>query len=141
MWLIVMNGRQRNATTAQIWGKYYDSNYDGNCTARHCLSGTYEISRRWIFVRQSVQGLYYLQIVIFSVLSNLNMDFLNFAGIVVWSFFSYWNVWFYFKNIFTSKTPLRLLQLWNDTSSDSKTFYLVHAILYSDLHECIGLYW
>jgi len=31
-----------------------DSNYDGNCTARHCLSGTYEISWRWIFVRLSV---------------------------------------------------------------------------------------
>jgi len=47
-----MNGRQRNATNAQIWGKKNNSNYDGNCTARHCLSGTYEeISRRWIFVR------------------------------------------------------------------------------------------
>jgi len=44
-----MNGRQRNTTNAQIWGKKNDSNYDGNCTARHCLSGTYEISRRWIF--------------------------------------------------------------------------------------------
>jgi len=32
-----------------------DSNYDGNCTACHCLSGTYEISWRWIFVRLSVQ--------------------------------------------------------------------------------------
>jgi len=31
-----------------------DSNYDGNCTSRHCLSGTYEISRRLIFVEQSV---------------------------------------------------------------------------------------
>jgi len=35
-------------------GKEKDSNYDGNCTARHCLSGTYEISRRWILVRLSV---------------------------------------------------------------------------------------
>ena len=35
-------------------GKEEDSNYDGNCTARHCLSGTYEISRRWIFVGLSV---------------------------------------------------------------------------------------
>ena len=50
-----MNGRQRNATNAQIWGKKNDSNYDGNCTARHCLSGTYEISGRRIFVRLSVQ--------------------------------------------------------------------------------------
>jgi len=39
---------------AQICGKKNDSNYDGNCAARHCLSGTYEISRRWIFVRLSV---------------------------------------------------------------------------------------
>jgi len=45
--------RQRNATNAQIWGKKNDSNYDGNCTARHCLSGTYEICR-WIFVRLTV---------------------------------------------------------------------------------------
>ena len=53
--LIVMNGRQRNATNAQIGGKKNDSNYDGNCTARHCLSGTYKISHRWIFVRLSVR--------------------------------------------------------------------------------------
>ena len=33
-----------------------DSNYDGNCTARHCLRGTYEISRRWIFVGLSVRS-------------------------------------------------------------------------------------
>ena len=33
-----------------------DSNYDGNCTARHCLSGTFELSHRWIFVRLSVHG-------------------------------------------------------------------------------------
>jgi len=50
-----MNGRQRNATNAQIWGKKNDSNYDGSCTARRCLRGTYEISGRWIFVRLSVQ--------------------------------------------------------------------------------------
>jgi len=50
-----MNGRRRNTTNAEIWGKKNSSNYDGNCTARHCLSGTYEISRRWIFVRLSVQ--------------------------------------------------------------------------------------
>ena len=50
-----MNGRQRNATNAQIWGKQNDSNYDGNCTSRHCLSGTYEISGRWIFVGGSVR--------------------------------------------------------------------------------------
>ena len=50
-----MNGRQRNAMNAQICRKKNDSNYDGNCTARHCLSRTYEISRRWIFVRLSVQ--------------------------------------------------------------------------------------
>jgi hypothetical protein len=49
-----MNGRQRNATNAQIWGKYNDSNYDGNCISRHCLSGTYEISGRLIFVEQCV---------------------------------------------------------------------------------------
>ena len=40
VWLIVMNGRQRNARYTQIWGKQSDSNYDGNCTASHCLSGT-----------------------------------------------------------------------------------------------------
>jgi len=50
-----MNGRHRNAMNAQIWEMKNDSNYDGNCTARHCLSGTYEISRRWIFVGLSVQ--------------------------------------------------------------------------------------
>ena len=50
-----MNGRRRNATNAQIWGKKNDSNYDGNCIARHCLSGTNEVSRRWIFVRLSVR--------------------------------------------------------------------------------------
>jgi len=32
-----------------------DSNYDGNCTSRHCPSGTYEIPRRLIFVEQSVR--------------------------------------------------------------------------------------
>ena len=53
-----MNGRHRNATNAQIWEMKNDLNYDGNCTARHCLSGTYEISRRWIFVRLSVQYLF-----------------------------------------------------------------------------------
>jgi len=52
-----MNGRQRNTTNAQIWGKKNDSNYDGNCTARHCLSGTYEVSGRWIFVRLNVSKL------------------------------------------------------------------------------------
>jgi len=31
-------------TNVQIWGKQNDSNYDGNCTSRDCLSGTYEIS-------------------------------------------------------------------------------------------------
>jgi len=35
-------------------GKENDTYYDGNCTERHCLSGTYEISPRWIFVRLSV---------------------------------------------------------------------------------------
>ena len=35
-------------------GKENDTYYGGNCTARHCLSGTYEISPRWIFVRLSV---------------------------------------------------------------------------------------
>jgi len=40
----------------EIWGKKNDSNYDGNCTAHHCLSWTYEISHRWIFVRSSVQA-------------------------------------------------------------------------------------
>ena len=49
-----MNGRQRNATNAQIWGKENDSNYDGNCTSRDCLGGTYEIAGRWIFVGRSV---------------------------------------------------------------------------------------
>ena len=29
--------------------------YDGNCTSRDCLSGTYEISGRLILVEQSVQ--------------------------------------------------------------------------------------
>ena len=54
-WLILMNGRQRNATNSQIWGKKNESNYDGNCTPRHCLSGTYEISGRLTLVEQSVQ--------------------------------------------------------------------------------------
>jgi hypothetical protein len=54
-WLIVMNGRQRNATNSQIWGNYNDSNYDGNCTSRDCLSGTYEISGCLIFVEHSVR--------------------------------------------------------------------------------------
>jgi len=35
-------------------GKVKDSNYDRNCTSRHCLSGTYKISGRLIFVEQSV---------------------------------------------------------------------------------------
>ena len=48
--------RQRNTTNAQIWGKKNNSNYDGNCTARHCLSRTYEITLRWIFVPLSVQS-------------------------------------------------------------------------------------
>ena len=42
-------------------GKEKDSNYDGNCTAFLCLSGTYEISRRWIFVGLSLhRPLFYL---------------------------------------------------------------------------------
>jgi len=41
-------------------GKLKDSNYDGNCASRHCLSGTYEISRRLIFVEQSVQSINYI---------------------------------------------------------------------------------
>jgi len=53
-WLFVTNGRQRNVTNAQTWGNWYDSNYDGDCTSRDCLSGTYEISGRLIFVEQSV---------------------------------------------------------------------------------------
>ena len=32
-----------------------DSNYDGNCTARHFLFWTQKISGRWILVRQNVQ--------------------------------------------------------------------------------------
>ena len=36
-------------------GKVKDSNFDGNCTARHCLSGTYETLGGWIFVQRSVQ--------------------------------------------------------------------------------------
>ena len=54
VWLSVMNGRQRNATNAQIWGKQNDSSYGGNCTARHFLNRTFEISGRWIFVQRSV---------------------------------------------------------------------------------------
>jgi len=38
-------------------------------------------------------------------------------------------------NIVTSKTHLRLLQLRNGISSDSKPFYLVRTILCSDAHE------
>jgi len=30
-------------------GKVNDSNYDGNCTARHFRFGTSKISDRWIF--------------------------------------------------------------------------------------------
>jgi hypothetical protein len=30
-----MNGRQKNATNAQILGKKKDTNYDGKSTARH----------------------------------------------------------------------------------------------------------
>jgi len=37
-------------------GEKNDSNYEGNCTARHCLSGTCEISGQWIFVRLSVRN-------------------------------------------------------------------------------------
>ena len=37
-----MNGGQRNGTNAQIWGKLNDSNYDGNCNARHFRFGTYK---------------------------------------------------------------------------------------------------
>jgi len=36
-------------------GKENNSNYDGNCTARHFLFGTWKISGRWIFLGQSVQ--------------------------------------------------------------------------------------
>jgi hypothetical protein len=39
---------------AQIWWKENDSNYDGNCTARHFRSKMYEISGRLIFVEESV---------------------------------------------------------------------------------------
>jgi len=42
-------------------GNEKDSNYDGNCTTRHCLSGMYEISCRWIFVWLSVHNLEGLQ--------------------------------------------------------------------------------
>jgi len=50
-----MNGGQRNGTNAQIWGKQNDSNYDGNCTARHFRFGTYKISGRWILVDTSIR--------------------------------------------------------------------------------------
>jgi len=45
-----------NRETPQMH-KYEESetNYDGNCTAHHFRSGTYEISGRLIFVEQSVQ--------------------------------------------------------------------------------------
>jgi len=36
-------------------GKVKDSNYDGNCTARHFRFGTKKISGQWIFVDTSVQ--------------------------------------------------------------------------------------
>ena len=49
-----MNGIQKKSHKSTNMGKVKDSNYDGNCTSRHCLSGTYEISGRLIFVEQSV---------------------------------------------------------------------------------------
>ena len=70
VWLIVMNGRQRNTTNAQIGGKKNDSNYDGNCTARHWLSGTYKISHRWIFVRLSVQATKHMRTLHFKCLQR-----------------------------------------------------------------------
>jgi len=33
-----------------------DSNYDGNCTSHRCLSETYEVSGRLMFVEQSVHN-------------------------------------------------------------------------------------
>ena len=50
-----MNGRQRNVTNAEKWGKFNDSNYDGNCTSRDFQFGTEEISGSLIFVEHRVQ--------------------------------------------------------------------------------------
>jgi len=36
--------------------KKIESIYDGNCTSRYCLNGTYDISGRLIYVAQSVQA-------------------------------------------------------------------------------------
>ena len=64
---------------ANMW-KEKDSNYDGNCTACHCLSGMYEISRRWIFVRLSLHECVHhktLQVVTRTQFSeNMNMCFI-----------------------------------------------------------------
>ena len=50
--------KRENCHEFTSMGKVKDSNYDGNCMSRHCLSGTYEISGRLIFVEQSVQDVY-----------------------------------------------------------------------------------
>jgi len=36
----------------------FSSNCDENCTSRDCMSGTYEIAGRWIFVRRSVRQIH-----------------------------------------------------------------------------------
>jgi hypothetical protein len=48
-----MNVRQRHGTSAQIWRKLKDSNYDGNSTARNCEFRDLENFKQYIFVRQN----------------------------------------------------------------------------------------
>jgi len=74
-----MNGGQRNGTNAQIWGKYNDSNYDGNCTARHFRFGTWKISDRWIFVDTSVLPFCWVSICEFEVQMHTTNFSLKFA--------------------------------------------------------------
>ena len=54
-WLIVMNGRQRNATNAQIWGKLNGQICDGSCISRDLGFGIWKISGSLIFVARIVQ--------------------------------------------------------------------------------------
>jgi hypothetical protein len=55
-----MNGRKRNARKAQIWGKYHNSNYDGDCKTGDFHFGNLKILGRWILVDQRVHCQLYL---------------------------------------------------------------------------------
>ena len=61
--MIEMNGRQRNAMNAQIWGKQNNSNYDGKHTShdlRFRMLGCLIFVEQCVYMTQLCIAVYYL---------------------------------------------------------------------------------